>query len=488
MTDTDRSDPERFDRVISEALHDHVEEVRADEALLERIRTSMTDDVPAPGRVGRRRGWLLASAAAVVVAVAAAALLIATGGSDEEGVVTDGVADDGGDAPSTTPTTATAPEPTGSDGSIAAALPDRAVLARTSPDGSTARLVLVDLTDGTELATLDTIDNRPCEAEGIAACYVSYAHTTVSAGTDLFVERCCEPAGGHVDRHPGLDPDTGALADDQPYLAGYFPTVDPSGTRVAAAGQTAITIRHIGSDGPGHQIDLLEPGQPAGETYPTGLAWAPDGRSLAVSLAGPDGGRIVTVPADADSLADGSVLSSGDPQTVQAWTGNGRLWVLDAASGSVASPVRAIDVEDGITTTFEVLARQVVADRTGTFLYVVTVDGLRRADRSATTPDRLVTSDTVLVPAAGDVIGAVSVFDAHTCTTTGDASVEVPDVVGRELADARRMLEAAGLTVVDDGVPAGDDTSATAVVTAQEPPAGARVPAGACVGMRTRDQ
>lgn len=487
MTDTDRPDRDRLDEVVSEALHQHVDAVTADATLLDRIRTSMTADVPASGYVGRRRGWLLASAAAVVVAVAAAGMLLAMGG-DEEGVVTDGVADDGGGGTEPPPTTTTAPEPTVGEGAVAAALPDRAVLARTRPDGSTARLVLVDLTDGTELATLDTIDNRPCEDEGIAACYVSYAHTTVSAGTELFVERCCEPAGGNVDRHPGLDPDTGALADGQPYLAGYFPTVDPTGTRVAAAGQTAITIRDIDSDGPGHQIELLEPGQATGETYPTGLAWAPDGRALAVSLAGPDGGRIVTVPADADSLADGSVLTSGEPQAVQAWTDNGRVWVLDAASGSVASPVRAIDIEDATTTTFEVLARQVVADRTGTYLYVVTVDGLRRADRNATTSDRLVTSDTILVPAAGDVLGAVSVFDAHTCTAAGEATVDVPSVVGRELADARRMLEAVGLTVVDDGVPAGDDTPDTAVVTAQEPPAGSRVPAGACVGMRTRDR
>lgn len=71
------------------------------------------------------------------------------------------------------------------------------------------------------------------------------------------------------------------------------------------------------------------------------------------------------------------------------------------------------------------------------------------------------------------------------CVVDGAATVEVPDAVGLTLNEAAIRVQTAGLTVVGSGTPSGDPTDDDAVVRAQEPPAGARVPMGACVGFRT---
>jgi beta-lactam-binding protein with PASTA domain len=74
------------------------------------------------------------------------------------------------------------------------------------------------------------------------------------------------------------------------------------------------------------------------------------------------------------------------------------------------------------------------------------------------------------------------------CVSTGDPTVEVPDVIGERLRDAIQIVEESRLTVIDDeGVPEGDPVGATAVVWAQKPAGGEFVPPGACVGFRTRD-
>jgi beta-lactam-binding protein with PASTA domain len=74
------------------------------------------------------------------------------------------------------------------------------------------------------------------------------------------------------------------------------------------------------------------------------------------------------------------------------------------------------------------------------------------------------------------------------CVSTGDPTVEVPDVIGERLPDAIQIVEESRLTVIDDdGVPEGDPVGATAVVWAQKPAGGEFVPPGACVGFRTRD-
>ena len=80
--------------------------------------------------------------------------------------------------------------------------------------------------------------------------------------------------------------------------------------------------------------------------------------------------------------------------------------------------------------------------------------------------------------------GASADGDAR-CTAEGPGTVVVPDVVGTALAEAIDTAMAAGLDVVDSGTPPGDPTTDDALVTSQEPPAGARVPEGACLGFRT---
>jgi hypothetical protein len=54
----------------------------------------------------------------------------------------------------------------------------------------------------------------------------------------------------------------------------------------------------------------------------------------------------------------------------------------------------------------------------------------------------------------------------------------VPNVLGETLADAIDIVHAAGLTVVDDGVPEGDATGEGARVPSQEPHAGRTGAAG----------
>jgi hypothetical protein len=71
------------------------------------------------------------------------------------------------------------------------------------------------------------------------------------------------------------------------------------------------------------------------------------------------------------------------------------------------------------------------------------------------------------------------------CVADGDWSITVPDAVGRPLREAIIAMQQAGLRVVGTGTPEGDPTASEAVVQAQEPPAGERVPRGACIGFRT---
>jgi hypothetical protein len=59
----------------------------------------------------------------------------------------------------------------------------------------------------------------------------------------------------------------------------------------------------------------------------------------------------------------------------------------------------------------------------------------------------------------------------------------VPDVLGRTLARAERVLHSGGLR---GAAIEGDPQGSSAVVVAQEPPAGVTVPPGSVVGLRTR--
>lgn len=75
---------------------------------------------------------------------------------------------------------------------------------------------------------------------------------------------------------------------------------------------------------------------------------------------------------------------------------------------------------------------------------------------------------------------------AAACQVDGLRTVTVPNAVGRPLRDAVALARAAGLRVVDDGVAPGDPTGPSATVQAEEPPGGVQVPAGACIGFRTK--
>src|SRR6266540_4019244 len=70
---------------------------------------------------------------------------------------------------------------------------------------------------------------------------------------------------------------------------------------------------------------------------------------------------------------------------------------------------------------------------------------------------------------------------ASTASTTG--GVLVPQAIGRTLAQAMRVMGAAGLP---SGAHDRDPQAPGAVVVAQEPPAGVRVPPNSPVGFRTR--
>jgi hypothetical protein len=76
----------------------------------------------------------------------------------------------------------------------------------------------------------------------------------------------------------------------------------------------------------------------------------------------------------------------------------------------------------------------------------------------------------------------------HACAASGPDEIAVPNVVGTKLADAIEIVNAAGLNVIDMGVPDGDPTGPNTRVIAQEPPPDIKVPRGACIGFRTTSQ
>lgn len=84
------------------------------------------------------------------------------------------------------------------------------------------------------------------------------------------------------------------------------------------------------------------------------------------------------------------------------------------------------------------------------------------------------------------IIVRISPAQGAECAVSGHATAIVPNVVGRTLAEAIEQVTNAGLAVVARGVPKGDPSLDASIVRAQEPPAGATAPDGACVGFRTQ--
>ena len=68
--------------------------------------------------------------------------------------------------------------------------------------------------------------------------------------------------------------------------------------------------------------------------------------------------------------------------------------------------------------------------------------------------------------------------------SSGPATIQVPDVVGRSFAQARQLLTQLGLTVGDVTSPNGGTPDAGAIVMSQSPAAGAQVVAGSRIALR----
>lgn len=86
---------------------------------------------------------------------------------------------------------------------------------------------------------------------------------------------------------------------------------------------------------------------------------------------------------------------------------------------------------------------------------------------------------------AGEVNSAVVGHPQGSCVEAGNPSIDLPNVVGMPLWEAVRAIESAGFSVLGTGTPPEDPIDPGATISAQEPPAGTRLPEGACVGFRT---
>jgi hypothetical protein len=84
---------------------------------------------------------------------------------------------------------------------------------------------------------------------------------------------------------------------------------------------------------------------------------------------------------------------------------------------------------------------------------------------------------------AGATTGTVRMIPLRDVPTSTIRGVQVPNAIGHTLARATRVLRAAGLR---GAAFERDPQISTAVVVAQEPPAGLLVPPGSGVGFRTR--
>ena len=71
------------------------------------------------------------------------------------------------------------------------------------------------------------------------------------------------------------------------------------------------------------------------------------------------------------------------------------------------------------------------------------------------------------------------------CATNAAQTVTVPNVLGKPLAMALRIVRRKGLEVIVFGTDKSDPTGRSARVFAQEPSSGDKVPTGSCIGFRT---
>ncbi len=83
-------------------------------------------------------------------------------------------------------------------------------------------------------------------------------------------------------------------------------------------------------------------------------------------------------------------------------------------------------------------------------------------------------------------VATASVGPPVDCQVAGVDMITVPDLIGVSLGDAVTRARASGLQVVGMGTSSGDPSGPAAMVRAQNPEQGLRVPAGACIGFRTK--
>jgi hypothetical protein len=283
------------------------------------------------------------------------------------------------------------------------------------------------------------------------------------------------PGGIAVDSPNGVavwDADTGRTG---PVLGpGPATAASSDGKSLAWCGSTCDDV---------HVVSLARSGPPTAQHVAPGsqqLALSDDGTRLAFLR--PTGGRADLVIRDVNGR-EHVVARDLDPVGALQWSaGASQLFYSEGSYGESAMRIGRYE---------PVIDRWELRD-------VPVGDGLAalalpRAEARSFFTDRL--SPSTACPGAngsypsgreGTCTFAFSTPDSpDQCVADGNRSITVPDAVGRPLSEAIIAMQQAGLHVVGTGTPEDDPTGPEAVVRAQEPPAGERVPSGACVGFRT---
>lgn len=341
---------------------------------------------PRPDRSTRRRTLWLAAAAALLVVVAAVGVLAATRDGEQSvdmSPVTQPPTTDApptSEAPTTGPTTAPTTAPTPDTTTTTEPPPELpgSIVGILDPEGDgVGDLVVLDA-DGNVTATLvESWVSTEVEEGGPRG---PSALDVLPDGRVLY-EMCCEPAAGRVSV---VDPATGISED---VGDGRHPAISPDGARVA------VSIRY--DDDEIHLFDVAAPaddggpllagGRPVigatGDRSVSGLAWSPDGSTLAIETSRQ------TTGGETDPVVDVVDLASGGRQQVPgaldaAFLADGRLLVSteavpDGASWPqlVATSLAIVDPATGTSDPVLDDVRVVHLDATADGRWVLAVSG-----------------------------------------------------------------------------------------------------------------
>jgi PASTA domain len=211
------------------------------------------------------------------------------------------------------------------------------------------------------------------------------------------------------------------------------------------------------------------------------IALSADGARLAVLR--PAGGRADLIVTRSGTSEEVVVARDLDPQGALVWTTDGRqLFYTENSYQQASHRVGRYDAE---TQRWEIHSLPV-----GDGLAPLAID---RAQARSFFSDQLVSASGCRgaggsYPSGRQGVCTFAFFTPDSpeeCVADGPATIDVPDGVGLPLTEAAIRMQRAGLNVVGTGTPSGDPTGQDAVVRAQEPPAGMRLPQGACIGFRT---